>query len=136
HAGQRKAYPHTFERVGQPTVICQADAGAMGGSRSVEVLHRTEVGEDAFVVSDGGYSANVEAVITAAPAPLEQAEIDALPPMHVEDTPGASTIAKLTEFSNRAFPGHGPVTETGERTRYELLKHPLDKLTHPPGAQE
>ena len=38
----------TFERLGLPTVICQADAGAMGGSRSEEFLHPTEVGEDTF----------------------------------------------------------------------------------------
>ena len=133
---QRKAYQRTFERLGLPTVICQADAGAMGGSRSEEFLHPTEVGEDTFVVSDGGYSANVEAVITAAPAPLERAEIDALPPMHVEDTPGASTIAKLTEFSNRAFPGQGSVTETGEWTRYEMLKHRVYMLTYPDGTKE
>src|SRR5690625_7504415 len=46
---QRKAYQRTFERLGLPTVICQADAGAMGGSRSEEFLHPTEVGEDTFV---------------------------------------------------------------------------------------
>src|SRR5690625_7073727 len=66
---QRKANQRTFVRLGLPTVICQADAGATGGSRSEEFLHPTEVGEDTFVVSDGGDSANVEAVITAARAP-------------------------------------------------------------------
>ena len=30
---QRLAYQRTFERLGLPTVICRADAGAMGGSR-------------------------------------------------------------------------------------------------------
>src|SRR5690625_1527753 len=108
----------------------------MGGSRSEEFLHPTEVGEDTFVVSDGGYSANVEAVTTVAPPPLEQAEIDALPAMHVQDTPGASTIAKLTEFSNRTFPGKGTVTESGEWTSYEMLKHLVYMLTSPDGTQE
>src|SRR5690625_7156674 len=56
--------------------------------------------------------------------------------MHVEDTPGASTIAKLTEFSNRAFPGQGSVTETGEWTRYEMLKHLVYMLTYPDGTKE
>ncbi|ATG52572.1 proline--tRNA ligase [Brachybacterium vulturis] len=133
---QRGAYQRTFERLGLPTVICQADAGAMGGSRSEEFLHPTTVGEDTFVVSDGGYAANVEAVTTMAPAALDDAEIAALPAMHIEDTPGASTIAKLAEFSNRAFPGKGPITETGEWTRFEMLKHLVYLLTSPDGSAE
>ena len=133
---QRGAYQRTFERLGLPTVICQADAGAMGGSRSEEFLHPTPVGEDTFVVSDGGYAANVEAVTTLAPPALDEAAIAALPAMHIEDTPGASTIAKLAEFSNQAFPGKGPIAESGEWTRYEMLKHLVYLLTHPDGTTE
>ena len=133
---QRGAYQRTFERLGLPTVICQADAGAMGGSRSEEFLHPTPVGEDTFVVSDAGYAANVEAVTTLAPPALDEAAIAALPAMHIEDTPGASTIAKLAEFSNRAFPGEGPIAESGEWTRYEMLKHLVYLLTHPDGTTE
>ena len=133
---QRGAYQRTFERLGLPTVICQADAGAMGGSRSEEFLHPTPVGEDTFVVSDGGYAANVEAVTTVAPPALDDAAIAALPAMHIEDTPGASTIAKLAEFSNQAFPGEGPIAESGEWTRYEMLKHLVYLLTHPDGTTE
>jgi prolyl-tRNA synthetase len=133
---QRGAYQRTFERLGLPTVICQADAGAMGGSRSEEFLHPTPIGEDTFVVSDGGYAANVEAVTTVAPEALSEGEIAQLPAAHVEDTPGASTIAKLTDFSNEAFPGQGYVSETGEWTRYEMLKHLVYLLTHPDGTTE
>ncbi|MFC7373919.1 proline--tRNA ligase [Brachybacterium sp. GCM10030268] len=133
---QRGAYQRTFERLGLPTVICQADAGAMGGSRSEEFLHPTPVGEDTFVVSDGGYAANVEAVTTPAPPALDEAEIAALPAMHVEDTPGANTIAALTDFSNQAFPGKGPTTQSGEWTRYEMLKHLVYRLTFPDGSTE
>ncbi|WP_193104193.1 proline--tRNA ligase [Brachybacterium sp. FME24] len=133
---QRGAYQRTFERLGLPTVICRADAGAMGGSRSEEFLHPTAVGEDTFVVSDGGYAANVEAVTTIAPPALDDAAIAALPAMHVEDTPGASTIAALTDFSNRAFPGKGPIAASGEWTRYEMLKHLVYLLTYPDGSTE
>ncbi|WME23650.1 proline--tRNA ligase [Brachybacterium sp. GU-2] len=133
---QRLAYQRTFERLGLPTVICQADAGAMGGSRSEEFLHPTEVGEDTFVVSDGGYAANVEAVTTLPPEVLDEAAIAALPAMHLEDTPGASTIAKLTDLSNEAFPGKGRVAEDGQWTRYEMLKHLVYLLTHPDGTTE
>ena len=133
---QRLAYQRTFERLGLPTVICQADAGAMGGSRSEEFLHPTEVGEDTFVVSDGGYAANVEAVTTLPPEVLDEAAIAALPAMHLEDTPGASTIAKLTDLSNEAFPGKGRVAEDGQWTRYEMLKHLVYLLTYPDGTTE
>ena len=136
YENQRGAYQRTFERLGLPTVICHADAGAMGGSRSEEFLHPTPVGEDTFVVSEGGYAANVEAVTTVAPAALDDAMIAALPAMHIEDTPGASTIAKLAEFSNQAFPGKGPIYETGEWTRYEMLKHLVYLLTFPDGSTE
>jgi prolyl-tRNA synthetase len=133
---QRVAYQRTFERLGLPTVICRADAGAMGGSRSEEFLHPTSVGEDTFVVSDGGYAANVEAVTTLAPPALDEAAIAALPAMHIEDTPGASTIATLTDFSNQAFPGKGPIADSGEWTRYEMLKHLVYLLTGPDGTTE
>lgn len=131
---QRGAYQRTFERLGLPTVICRADAGAMGGSRSEEFLHPTPIGEDTFVVSDGGYAANVEAVTTPAPQALSEEEIAALPAAHLEDTPGASTIAKLTDFANETFPREG--TADGGWTRYEMLKHLVYMLTNPDGSTE
>ncbi|MFC0676150.1 proline--tRNA ligase [Brachybacterium hainanense] len=136
YAAQREAYQRIFGRLGLETVICQADAGAMGGSRSEEFLHPTPVGEDTFVVSDGGYAANVEAVTTTPPPALSPEQIAALPAAHVEDTPGASTIAALTDFSNEVFPGQGPVAESGEWTRYEMLKHLVYQLTLPDGTTE
>ena len=48
---QRDAYERIFTRLGLEYVIVQADAGAMGGSRSEEFLHPTPVGEDTFVRS-------------------------------------------------------------------------------------
>ena len=65
----RAAYLRIFERLGLEVVPVKATSGAMGGSRSEEFLHPTEVGEDTFVESDGGYRANVEAVTTVARAP-------------------------------------------------------------------
>ena len=73
YQAQRDAYERIFTRLGLEYVIVQADAGAMGGSRSEEFLHPTEVGEDTFVRSAGGYAANVEAFTTTVPAtvPIE-----------------------------------------------------------------
>src|SRR5699024_9313315 len=67
---QRAAYERIFTRLGIDYEIVEADAGAMGGSRSEEFLHPTPVGEDTFVRSAGGYAANVEAYTTIAPDPI------------------------------------------------------------------
>src|SRR6187402_878301 len=64
YQAQRDAYERIFQRLGLEYVIVQADAGAMGGSRSEEFLHPTPIGEDTFVRSAGGYAANVEAYTT------------------------------------------------------------------------
>ena len=68
YMAQRDAYERIFRRLGLEYVIVQADAGAMGGSRSEEFLHPTPIGEDTFVRSEGGYAANVEAFTTTIPA--------------------------------------------------------------------
>ena len=70
YQAQRDAYERIFSRLGLNYVIVAADAGAMGGSRSEEFLHPTEVGEDSFVRSASGYAANVEAFRTVVPASL------------------------------------------------------------------
>ncbi|MEG0161605.1 MAG: proline--tRNA ligase, partial [Aurantimicrobium sp.] len=67
YQAQRDAYERIFTRLGLDYVIVKADAGAMGGSRSEEFLHPTEVGEDSFVRSAGGYTANIEAFTTVVP---------------------------------------------------------------------
>jgi prolyl-tRNA synthetase len=92
YQAQRDAYERIFTRLGVEYVIVKADAGAMGGSASEEFLSPSPIGEDTFVRSPGGYSANVEAVQTPAPATRS---IDGLPAAEVRDTPNSSTIATL-----------------------------------------
>ena len=53
YQAQRDAYERIFTRLGLEYEIVQADAGAMGGSRSEEFLHPTPIGEDTFVRSAG-----------------------------------------------------------------------------------
>ncbi|MFV0284961.1 MAG: proline--tRNA ligase, partial [Demequina sp.] len=101
YAAQRAAYIRIFERLGLEYVIVQAQSGAMGGSKSEEFLSPTEVGEDTFVRSPGGYAANVEAVTTPVPASLPL--VDA-PAAHVEDTPDTPTIDSLVDAANAAHP--------------------------------
>ncbi|MBX3091075.1 MAG: proline--tRNA ligase [Cryobacterium sp.] len=93
----RDAYERIFTRLGLDYVIVQADAGAMGGSRSEEFLHPTPVGEDTFVRSAGGYAANVEAFHTIAPEPRS---FEKLPPAEVFDTPNTPTIQTLVDLAN------------------------------------
>jgi prolyl-tRNA synthetase len=101
YQNQRDAYERIFARLGLEYVIVQADAGAMGGSRSEEFLHPTPVGEDTFVRSDGGYAANVEAFRTAAP---EARSFETLTPAEVLDTPNTPTIQTLVNVANEKHP--------------------------------
>jgi prolyl-tRNA synthetase len=98
---QRDAYERIFTRLGLEYVIVQADAGAMGGSRSEEFLHPTPVGEDTFVRSAGGYAANVEAFRTIAPEPRSY---EKLTPAEVLDTPDTPTIQTLVDKANADHP--------------------------------
>lgn len=97
----RDAYERIFTRLGLEYVIVNADAGAMGGSRSEEFLHPTPVGEDTFVRSAGGYAANVEAFHTDAPEPRA---FDGLTPAEVFDTPDTPTIQTLVDVANQKHP--------------------------------
>lgn len=97
----RDAYERIFQRLGLEYVIVQADAGAMGGSRSEEFLHPTPIGEDTFVRSGGGYAANVEAFTTEPVAPRSW---DGVPAPEVLDTPDTPTIATLVDAATRLRP--------------------------------
>ena len=121
----RTAYTRIFERLGLEFVIVSAMAGAMGGSRSEEFLAVAANGEDTFVRSPGGYTANVEAVRVAAPAELP---IDNAPAMAVVETPDAGSIEAVVEILNRDFPER---TWTGADT----LKNVLFMVTEPDGTK-
>lgn len=97
----RKAYIRIFERLGLPVVPVNAVSGAMGGSASEEFLFPCAIGEDTFVESDGGYRANVEAVTTPTPDPIDYAD---LPAAEVHPTPGTDTIETLVAAANEQHP--------------------------------
>ena len=57
-----QAYTNIFDRCGVPTVMINADVGAMGGKSSQEFTVPHPQGEDEFIYCEGcGYAANVEA---------------------------------------------------------------------------
>jgi len=101
YAAIRGAYQRVFDRLGFHYVIVKAHAGAMGGSVSEEFQAISPNGEDTFVYTDAGYAANIEAVQTPAPEPIDAS---GLPPAHVEPTPDAHTIESLVEYSNQHLP--------------------------------
>ncbi|NUU05286.1 proline--tRNA ligase [Leifsonia sp. C5G2] len=129
YLAQRDAYERIFTRLGLSYVIVQADAGAMGGSRSEEFLHPTPVGEDTFVRSPGGYAANVEAFTTLAP-PARSYE--KLTPQEVLDTPGTPTIATLVELANEKHPR----PDGRSWTAADTLKNVVLALTNLDGTRE
>ena len=125
YQAQRDAYERIFQRLGLEYVIVQADAGAMGGSRSEEFLHPTPVGEDTFVRSEGGYAANVEAYTTAIPEPLP---FDADGAPVIFDSPNTPTIETLVSHVNANLEGGFTAADT--------LKNVVLALTHLDGSRE
>ena len=94
----RDAYISTFNRLGLDYVIVSAMSGAMGGSGSEEFLAICDSGEDTYVQCPScGLAANVEAIVTKAPAEIDYSN---LPAAHVENTPDTPTIATLVDISN------------------------------------
>lgn len=125
YMAQRDAYERIFQRLGLEYVIVQADAGAMGGSRSEEFLHPTPIGEDTFVRSAGGYAANVEAFETIAPEPVA---FEGLPAPVIFDSPNTPTIDTLVAHSNAVL--------EGDYTAADTLKCVVLALTHLDGSRE
>ncbi|WP_296665061.1 proline--tRNA ligase [Demequina sp.] len=127
YQAQRDAYVRIFDRLGLEYVIVTATSGAMGGSKSEEFLSPTEIGEDTYVRSPGGYSANVEAVTTPVPAPIDWTDA---PAAHVEDTPDTPTIATLVDLANASHP-----RPDSPWTAADTLKNVVLALTAPSGER-
>ncbi|MGD7708096.1 proline--tRNA ligase [Microlunatus sp. Y2014] len=124
----RDAYIKIFTRLGLEYVIVQATSGAMGGSASEEFLAVAENGEDTYVRSPGGYTANVEAV--ARPRAAEQ-PYDDVPAAHVEDTPDSATIETLVSQANELQPREDRPWQASD-----TLKNVLFMINHPDGRRE
>ncbi|MBV0895282.1 proline--tRNA ligase [Microbacterium sp. NC79] len=125
YQAQRDAYERIFQRLGIEYAIVQADAGAMGGSRSEEFLHPTAIGEDTYVRSAGGYAANVEAFATLAPEPRS---IEGLPEPVIYDSPNTPSIETLVAHTNTVL--------DGTYTAADTLKNVVLALTHLDGTRE
>ncbi|HTJ34517.1 MAG TPA: proline--tRNA ligase [Dactylosporangium sp.] len=131
YARHREAYIKIFDRLGLDYVICSAMSGAMGGSASEEFLATCEIGEDTFVrCTNGDYAANVEAVVTPAPAARP---IDGLPAAQVVDTPHTPTIETLVDLFN----AREDLRRDGAPwSAADTLKNVMLTLTLPDGKRE
>ncbi len=132
YAMHRDAYIKLFERLHLPYVIVSAMSGAMGGSKSEEFLSPMEVGEDTYIrCTSCDYAANVEAVVTPVPDPID---LDGLPAAVVHDTPKTPTIETLVDFIN----AHEALRRADGRdwTAADTLKNLVVNLKHPDGTVE
>ena len=90
-----RAYQNIYAHCGLPTLLVEADSGAIGGKDSHEFIVITDTGEDEVIYCDKcHYSANVERAQSIKDKP-ESAE--PLPVAEVA-TPGAATIEEVADF--------------------------------------
>lgn len=131
YTAHRGAYLKIFERLGLEVIPVAATAGAMGGSKSEEFLHPTEIGEDTFVRSAGGYAANVEAVTTVVPPDIDFSNA---PAAEVRDTPDTPTIETLVDAANVLVPR--TEADGGAWTAADTLKNVVLAVTLPTGERQ
>jgi len=90
-----KAYKNIYDRCGLPSLLVEADSGAIGGKESHEFMVITEGGEDEIIYCDKcQYAANVE----KAESKKRKREKEKLLPLEEVATPGASTIEQVAKF--------------------------------------
>ena len=90
-----QAYKNVYSRCCLPSVIVEADSGAIGGKESHEFMLIAETGEDEIIYcSNCDYAANVEKAMSIKPKP------ETKPPLPVEEisTPNIKTIEEVANF--------------------------------------
>jgi prolyl-tRNA synthetase len=90
-----QAYQNIYTRCGLPSLLVEADSGAIGGKESHEFMVITEGGEDEIIYCDNcQYAANVEKA-QSIKSKIERGE--PLPPKEIA-TPGAGPIEEVADF--------------------------------------
>ena len=90
-----RAYKNIFNRCGLPTMLVEADSGAIGGKDSHEFMLLAESGENENIYCPGcGYAANAEK------AEIAKGTIDGGEPLPLEEvaTPGMTSIEQVSGF--------------------------------------
>jgi prolyl-tRNA synthetase len=94
-----QAYERMFQRVGLTTLVCEAEAGDIGGSDNHEFMVVTPGGEDRVLLDEkSGVAANAERCDIG--GVYEAAVCDGVPPAERVETPGKRTVEEVTEFLN------------------------------------
>jgi len=95
YAKMLQSYQNIYTRCGLPSLLVEADSGAIGGKESHEFMVITEGGEDEIIYCDNcQYAANAEKA-ESVKSKLEPEE--PLPQREVA-TPGAGTIEQVADF--------------------------------------
>ncbi len=90
-----QAYQNIYIRCGLPTLLVEADSGAIGGKDSHEFMVITETGEDEIIYCPNcGYSANAEKAQSIKAKLADEKPL----PLEEVDTPGITTIEELANF--------------------------------------
>jgi len=90
-----QAYKNIYSRCGLPSVIVEADSGAIGGKESHEFMLIAETGEDEIIYcSNCDYAANVEKAQSVKP----KLEIETPLPIEEISTPNIKTIEEVANF--------------------------------------
>jgi len=90
-----QAYKNIYSRCGLPSVIVEADSGAIGGKESHEFMLIAETGEDEIIYcSNCDYAANIEKAQSVKP----KLEIEAPLPIEEISTPNIKTIEEVANF--------------------------------------
>jgi prolyl-tRNA synthetase len=90
----KAAYERFFTRIGLPTLVVEADGGAIGDLDNHEFVTLSESGEDTVLRCDAcGYAANAEKC--PVPAPPAPAHPVSEKPLELVATPGARTIDEV-----------------------------------------
>jgi prolyl-tRNA synthetase len=90
-----EAYRNVYQRCGLPTMLVEADSGAIGGKDSREFMVVAASGEDEIIYCPGcAYAANTEKAVSV------KSRIDNGKPLPVEAvaTPGIATIEQVAGF--------------------------------------
>jgi prolyl-tRNA synthetase len=96
----REAYIRMFQRMGLPTLIVDAEAGAIGGGSNEEFMIIAPGGEDRVLQCDkSGYAANAERCELPDPK-LTPPPIEGVPPAEKVATPNARTVEEVCAFLN------------------------------------
>lgn len=92
-----QAFDEMFRRMGLETIVCEAEAGDIGGGRNHEFMVITDAGEDSVLRDDKtGIAANAERCDIGGTYTL--AGYDGIPSAELVDTPNARTVKEVTSL--------------------------------------